>query len=139
MQLQRSLRSMPLLQFSSLQSDSGTPWTGAHQVSLSFTSFHNLLKLMSTELVMPSNHLVLCRPLLLLPSIFHSIRVFPNESALCIRWPKYWSFSFSIGRSREYSGDFSRGPVAKTLSSQWRGPKFNPWSGSKFSHAATKT
>ena len=104
MQLQRSLRSMPLLQFSSLQSDSGTPWTGAHQVSLSFTSFHNLLKLMSTELVMPSNHLVLCRPLLLLPSIFHSIRVFPNESALCIRWPKYWSFSFSISPSNEYSG-----------------------------------
>ena len=81
-----------------------TPWTAAHQGSLSFTISQSLLKLMSTESVMPSNHLILCRPLLLLPSIFSSIRVFSNESALHIRWPKYWSFSFSISPSNEYSG-----------------------------------
>ena len=79
------------------------PCTAAHQVSLSFTISQSLLKLMSTESVMPSNHLILCRPLLLLPSIFPSIRVFSNELALCIRWPKYWSFSFSIRLSNEYS------------------------------------
>ena len=75
-----------------------------HQVSLSITVSWSLLKLISTELVMPSNHLILCRPLLLLPSIFPSIRVFSNESVLHIRWPKYWSFSFSINLSNEYSG-----------------------------------
>ena len=77
-----------------------TPWTAAHQASLSFTISRSLLKLISIELVMPSNHLVLCHPLLL-PSIFPSIRVFSNESALCIRWPKYWSFS--ISSSNEHS------------------------------------
>ena len=79
-------------------------WTVAHQASLSFTNFWSLLKLMSIESVMPSNHLILCYPLLLLPSVFPSIRVFSNESVLCIRWPKYWSFSFSISPSNEYSG-----------------------------------
>ena len=81
-----------------------TLWNAASQVSLSFTISQSLFKLMSIELVMPSNHLVLCCPLLLLPSIFPSIRVFSNESALPIRWPKYWSFSFSISPSNEYSG-----------------------------------
>ena len=81
-----------------------TPWTAAHQASLSITNSQSLLKLMSIELVMPSNHLILCCPFLLPPSIFPSIRVFSNESVLCIRWPKYWSFSFSISPSNEYSG-----------------------------------
>ena len=81
-----------------------TPWTAACQASLSFTISWSLLKLMSTKAVMPSNHLIFCGPLLLLPSIFPSIRVFSSESALCIRWPKYWSFSFSISPSNEYSG-----------------------------------
>ena len=81
-----------------------TPRTAACQASLSITNSRRLLKLMSIELVMPSNHLILCRPLLLLPSIFPSIRVFSNESVLCIRWPKYWNFSFSISPSNEYSG-----------------------------------
>ena len=81
-----------------------TPWTTARQASLSITKSQSLPKLMSIELVMPSNHLILCRPLLLLPSIFPSIRVFSNESALHIRWPKYRSFSFSISSSNEYSG-----------------------------------
>ena len=81
-----------------------TPWTAALQASLSFTISWNLLKLMSIESVMPSSHLMLCRPLLLLPSIFPSFRVFFSESALCIRWPKYWSVSFSISPSKEYSG-----------------------------------
>ena len=81
-----------------------TPWTIACQASLSITNSWNLLKLMSIELVMPSNHLILCCPLLLLPSIFPSIRVFSNETVLCIRWPKYWSFSFSISPSNEYLG-----------------------------------
>ena len=80
-----------------------TPWTTAFQASLSFSISLSLLKLMSIEPVMPSNHLILCHPLLLLPSIFPSIRVFSNESALRIRWPKYWSFSFSISPSSEYS------------------------------------
>ena len=80
-----------------------TPWTAARQASLSITSSQSLLKLMSTESMMPSNPLILCRPLLLLPSISPSIRVFSNESALCIRWPKYWSFSFSISPSNECS------------------------------------
>ena len=81
-----------------------TPWTAARQASLSITNSRSLLKLMSTESVMPSTHLILCRPLHLLPSIFPGIRVFSNESALCIRCPKYWSFSFSISPSNEYSG-----------------------------------
>ena len=95
-------------QFSSVQLLShvqhfATLWTASHQAPLSITNFWSMLKLMSIESVMPSNHLILCRPLLLLPSIFPSIRVFSNESVLCIRWPKYWSFSFSISPSNEYS------------------------------------
>ena len=81
-----------------------TPWTAARRASLSITNSQSLLKLMSIDLVMPSNHLILCHPLLLLPSIFPSIRVFSNESVLRIRWPKYWSFSFSISPSNQYSG-----------------------------------
>ena len=81
-----------------------TPRTAAHQASRSFAISQCLLKLMSLDSVMPSNHLILCHPFLLLPSIFPSIRVFSNESALYIRWPKYWSFSFSISASNEYSG-----------------------------------
>ena len=80
-----------------------TPWTTALQASLSFTISWSLLRLMSIESKIPSNYLILCCPLLLLPSIFSSIRVFPNELALCIRWPKYWSFSFSIRPSNGYS------------------------------------
>ena len=80
------------------------PWTAAHQASLSITNSWSLLKLTSIKLVMPSNHLILCHSLLLLPSVFPSIRVFSSESVLCIRWPKYWSFSFSIGPFKEYSG-----------------------------------
>ena len=81
-----------------------TPWTATCQASLSFTISQSLPKLMSIESVIPSNHLILCHPLLLLPSIFPSIRVFSNESALRMSWPKYWSFSFSISPSNEYSG-----------------------------------
>ena len=81
-----------------------TPWTAACQASLSFTMSWSLLKLMSIESVMPSNHLILCCPLLLLPSIFPSIKVFSNELVLCIRWSKYWSFSFSMSPCNEYSG-----------------------------------
>ena len=81
-----------------------TPWTAARQASLSITNSQILLKLMSIESVMPSSHLILCRPLLLPPSIFPSIRIFPSEMALRIRWPKYWIFSFSISPSNEYSG-----------------------------------
>jgi len=81
-----------------------TPWTAARQASLSITNSWSLLKLMFIVSVKPSNHLILCHPLLLLPSIFPSIRVFPNESVLRIRWPEYWSFSFSISPSNEYSG-----------------------------------
>ena len=81
-----------------------TPWTAAGQDSLSVPITQSLLKLMSIELVLPSNHIILCYPFLLLPSIFPSIRVFSNESALCIKWPKYWSFSFSISSFCEYSG-----------------------------------
>ena len=81
-----------------------TPWTAACQASLTITNSQSLLKLMSIESVIPSNHLILCRPLLLPPSIFPSIRAFSNESVLRIRWPKYWSFSFSISSSSEYSG-----------------------------------
>ena len=81
-----------------------TPWTAACQASLSITNSWSLLKLMPIESAMPSNHLILCHPLLLLPSIFPSIRVFSNESVLYIRWPKYWCFSFNISPSNEYSG-----------------------------------
>ena len=80
------------------------PWTAARQASLSITNSRSLLKLRSIESVMPSSHLILCHPLLLLPSIFPSVRVFSNESALRIRWPEYWSFSFSISPSSEHSG-----------------------------------
>ena len=98
-----------VIQFSLVQSLSHirlfeTPWTVARQASLSITNSQSLLKLMCIELVMPSNHLILCRPLLLPLSIFPSIRIFSNESALRIRWPKYWSFSFNISPSNEYSG-----------------------------------
>ena len=86
-----------------------TPWTAACQASLSITNSQSLLKLMSIELVMPSNHFILCCSLLLPSSIFLSIRVFSNESVLCIRWPKYWSFSFNISPSNEYSDWFSLG------------------------------
>ena len=85
-------------------SDSATPWTAAHQAPLSFTISQSLLKFISIGSVMPSNHLILCHPLLLLPSIFPSIRVFSNELALCIMWSKYWSFSFRISPSNEYPG-----------------------------------
>ena len=81
-----------------------TPWTASHHASLSFTNSRSLLKLMSIASVMPSNHLILCHPLLLLPSVFLSIRVFSNESTLCMRWPKYWSFSFSISPSNKHPG-----------------------------------
>ena len=81
-----------------------TPWIAAHQASLPFIISQSLLKLMSIESVMPSNHLILCRPLVLLPSIFPSIRVFSDESVLHIKWPEYWCFSFSISPSNEYSG-----------------------------------
>ena len=96
-------------QFSSVQSPSHvrlleTPWITVHQASLSITNSRSLLKPMSIELVMPSNHLILCRPLLLLPPIRPSIRVFSSESTLCMRWPKYWSFSFSIRPSNEHPG-----------------------------------
>ena len=99
----------PSVQFSSVQSLShvrlfATPWTAARQASLSITNSWSSPRLMSIELVMPSNHLFLCHPLLLLPSIFPSIRVFSKESALRMRWPKYWSFSFNISPSNEYSG-----------------------------------
>ena len=85
-------------------SDSEIPWMAAHQASPSFTVSQSLIKFMSIESVMPSNHFILCHPLLLPPSIFPNIRVFSNESAPRIRWPKYWSFSFNISPSNEYSG-----------------------------------
>ena len=81
-----------------------SPWTAACQASLSFTISQSLFRFMTTESVMPSNHLILCRPLFLLPSVFPSIRVFSNESAVRIRWPKHWSFSFNISPSNEHSG-----------------------------------
>ena len=101
--------SKPSVYFSSVQSLSSvqlflTPWTAAHQASLSITNSWSLLKLMSIELVMPSNHLIFCHPLLLLPSILPIIRVFSSESTLHMRWPKYWSFSFNISRSNEHPG-----------------------------------
>ena len=126
-----------------------TPRTAAHQASLSITNSRRLLKLKSIRLVMPSNRLILCRPLLLLPSIFPSIRVFSNESVLHIRWPKYWSFIFSISPSNEYSGLISfriysfdllaelgklncllpRWPSGKQSACQWRLKRcwFSPW------------
>ena len=88
----------------SVVSNTATPWTASCQGSLSFTNSRSLLKLMSIQSVMPSNHLILCHPVLLLPSVFPSIRVISGESLLPIRWPKYWSFSFSISPSNEYSG-----------------------------------
>ena len=102
-------RGKTLGEFSSVQSLSRvqlfvTPWTAAHQASLSIINSQSLLKLISFESVMPSNHLILCRPLLPLPSIFPSIRVSSNKSVLHIKWPQYWSFSFSISPSNEYSG-----------------------------------
>ena len=104
---------LPIIQFSSVQLLShvqlfATPWTAAHQATLSITNSQSLFKLMSIELVMLSNRLILCRPLLLPPSIFPSIRIFSNESVLRIKWPKYWSFSFSsTSLSNEYSGMIS--------------------------------
>ena len=120
-----------------------TPWTTAHQAYLSITNSRSLLKIMSIKLVMPSNHLILCRPLLLLPSIFPSIRVFSNELVLCIRWPKYWSFSFNISLS-SYPSDatwflwdkgsegFPGGASGKETDCQCRRGKrhgFSPWVG----------
>ena len=92
-----------ILQFSSVAQSCLTPWTATCQASLSITNSQSLPKLMSIESVMPSNHLFLCHPLFLLPSIFPRIRVFSNESVLHIRWPKNWSFSFSISPSNDYS------------------------------------
>ena len=103
-----SLRLNGFLCFSSVHSVMSssfvTPWTAARQASLSITNSRSLLKLMSIKSVMPSNHLIFCCPLLLLPSVFPSIRVFSSESVLHIRWPKYWSFSFSMSPSNEYLG-----------------------------------
>ena len=104
-----SCKSLTILQFSSVQSLShvrlfATPWISAHQASLPITNSQTLLKLMSIKLVMPPSHLILCHPLLLLPPIPPSIRVFCNEPALRMRWPKYWSFSFSIIPSNEHPG-----------------------------------
>ena len=95
---------VPLVQLLSHIQLFATPWTAALQASLSITNSRSLLKLMCIESVMPSNYLILCCPLIPLPSMFPSIRVFSNKSVLCIRWPKYWSFSFNIRPSNEYSG-----------------------------------
>ena len=95
---------IPSVQFSCSVLLFVTPWTAARQASLPITNSRSLLKLMPIESVMPSNHLILCRPLLLPPSVFPNIRVFSNESVLCIRWPKFWNFSFNISPSNEYSG-----------------------------------
>ena len=125
-----------------------TPWTAAHQASLSVTNSRSLPKLMSIESVMPSSHLILCRPLLLLPSIFASIRVFSNESALCIRWPKYWSLSFNISPSSEHPGLISfridwLDPLAvqRTLKSllHQHNSKTSIFSGISFLHCPTLT
>ena len=103
--LRQQMKASWHVQFScSVVSDSVTPWTAARQASLSITNAWRLLRLKSIESVMPSNHLILCHSLLLLPSIFPSFRVFFNEAVLLIRWPKDWSFSFSISPSNEYSG-----------------------------------
>ena len=99
------LKCISSIQFSrSVVSDSATPWTAAHQASLSITNSRSLSKLVSIASVIPSNHLILCRPLFLLPSIFPSIKIFSSESVLCIRWPKYWSFTFNISPSSEHPG-----------------------------------
>ena len=104
-----------------------TPWTTAHQASLSNTNSQSLLKLMSIEWLMPSNHLILCCPLFLLPSILPSIRVFSNESVFCIRWPEYWNFSFSISPSNEYSGLISiRMDWLELLAVQWTSRESSP-------------
>ena len=102
--LQQSGQEISLVQSLSHVQLFATPWTTACQASLSITNCQSLLKSTSIKSVMPSNHVILCHPLLLLPSIFPSIRVFSNESALCIRWPKYWSFSFNISPSNEHPG-----------------------------------
>ena len=99
-----SLKFLPQLSHSVVSDSLWPPWTATCQASLSITNCRSLLRLMSMEMVMPANHLILCHPLFLLPSIFPSIRVFSNESVLHIRWPKYWSFSFNISPSNEYSG-----------------------------------
>ena len=105
MKLEQHLHQFSSVQFNhSVMSDSVTPRIAAHQASLSITNSRSLFKLMSIESVMPSSHLILCLPLLLLPPIPPSIRVFSNESTLCIRWPKYWNFSFSISPSNEHPG-----------------------------------
>ena len=108
------LSERPIWELNSVQSLSRvqlfvTSWTAAHQASLSIANSQSILKLMSIESVMPSNHLILCQPLLLPPSVFPSIRVFSNESVPCIRWPKYWSFSFNISPSSKYSRLISLG------------------------------
>ena len=103
----RKVSSLPVLQArccSLRLSDSAAPWTAVRQASLSFSISWSLLRSTSIQSVVPSNYLILCHPLLLLPSVFPRIRVFPNESVLLIRWPKYWSFSFSISLSNKYSG-----------------------------------
>ena len=99
-----SLKNIVVLQLLSLVQLFVSPWTAVRYASVSFTVSQSLIKFMSIESVMPSNHLILCHPLLFQPSIFPSIRVFSSESALCIKWPKYWSFSFSISPSNEYLG-----------------------------------
>ena len=127
-----------------------TPWTAAHPASLSSTISHSLLKFMSIELVMLSHHLILCRPLLLLPSIFPSISVFPSALALGIRWPKYWSFSFSVSPSSEYSGLISfridwfdllaaQGTLTNSIkqNTYWRDEWMNEWL-SEWSLSGTK-
>ena len=116
---------IPLTVFSSVQLLSpvqlfATPWTTARQASLSITNYHGLPKLISIELVMPSNHLILCCPLLFLLSIFHSIKIFSNESALCIRWPKYLEFQFSISPSNEHP-DWSPLGMTSWISLQCKG------------------
>ena len=123
-----------------------TPWTAARQASLSIINSQSLLKLMSIESVMPSNHVILCHPLLLLPSIFPSIRVFSNESVLHMRWPKYWSFSFSINPSNEYAGlIFFRMDwldllaVQETLKSLLQHPQFKSINSSKLSFLYSPT
>ena len=110
-----------------------TPWTAAHQASLSITNFQSSAKPMSIESVMPSNHLILCRPLLLLPSIFPSIRVFSDESALHIRWPKYWNFIFNISPSNEKGVEsLCKEIVAETLPNMGRDLDIQVFEGHKF-------
>ena len=130
-----------------------TPWTAAYQAYMSFTISQSLLRFMSTESVMLSNHLILCHPFLLLPSVFPSIRVFFNELVLCIRWPKYWSFHFSISPSNEYSGLISlridwfdilvvQGTLVFTTTTIWKhqlfGPQPSVWSNSHNPYMTTE-